>query len=213
MEYPNDFIEKLDYLQNLYIRSREAIALLENYNKGKESFLGPHNELRNALDHIMKMIRSKNDAEICEKEYRGAESHLLRAGYDSFELICISQIQYIKEVLSQYSVSDISIGFPDYYKEIRKEILNIEKETAKLRENKRQENSQGKDTFEFYFEAAEKLIAFVKRIDEYIPIINECYNDRMGREKKTQKTSKHGVVWGIIGAIIGVIGLLYACFK
>ena len=214
MEQPNHhFIEKLDYLQDLYIKSREAIALLENYNKGKESFLGPHNELRNALDHIMKMIRSKNDIEVCEKEYRGAESHLLRAGYDSFELICINQIQYIKEILGQYAAPDISIGFPDYYKEIRKEILNIEKETAKLRETKRQEDSHGKDTFEFYFEAAEKLITYVKRIDEHIPIINECYNERINREKKIQKTSKHGMMWGIIGAIIGLIGFLYAYFK
>ena len=209
----NDFIEALDYLQDLYVKSREAIVLLENYNKGKESFIGPHNEMRNALDHIMKMIRGRNKSETFESELRGAESHLLRAGYDSYELICISQIQYISEVLGKYSSIDISVAFPTYYTEIRKEILNIEKQTAKLRETKRQENSHGKDTFEFYFETAEKLIEYVKKIDEYVPIIAECYNDRIAREEKTQKPSKLGIIIGIIGIIIGIAGLFFAFLK
>ena len=103
---------------------------------------------------------------------------------------------------------------------IKKEIFNIEQETAKLRETKGKENLQGKEIFEFYFEAAEKLIGYVKKIDEYIPIITEFYNERINqeneqknREKNAQKLSRQGLIWGIIGSIIGIIGLLYAYFK
>ena len=209
----NEFIDKLDYLQNLYVKTRESIVFLENYDKEKKSYIGPHNELRNALDHIMKMIRGREDNSVCEKEFKGAESHLLRAGYDAYELICISQIEYIKKTLAIYSTIDISIGFPDYYNRIRRDIVKIENETAKLREIKRQEGFLGKDTFEYYFEAAERLLKHVTQIDEHIPIINECYMDRVEREEQTQKPSKRGYIVGILGVIIGVIGIIAAIIK
>jgi len=86
----SEFLRKLDYLYDLYIQSREAIALLENYDREKKSYIGPHNEFRNALDHIMRMIEKKDDEISCNEEFKGTESHLLRAGYDAYELICIN---------------------------------------------------------------------------------------------------------------------------
>jgi hypothetical protein len=205
----NSFIEKLDYLQDLYVRSREAIVLLENYDKEKKSYLGPHNEMRNALDHIMKMIKAKANSQICEKEFKGAESHLLRAGYDAYELNCISQIEYIKNTLQIYSTNDISIGFPDYYNVIRPDILDIECETAKIREVKRQESILGRDTYEYYFEAASKLINYVKQIDRHIPIINECYNERLKKENR----SKMAFIIGVTGLVVGIIGIVVAFLR
>jgi hypothetical protein len=218
----SDLVEKLGYLQCRYIKSREAIALLENYDKDKKSYIGPHNELRNALDHIMRMVEAKDDETTYNKEFNGAESHLLRAGYDAYELICINQIDYIKRILNVYSTVDISIGFPDYYKDIRPNIINIEKETAKIREVKRQETISrsdvqdsilGGDTYGYYFNAASKLINYVKQIDNHLPIINECYRERIAKEQKNQKASKIGYILGIIGVAIGIIGVIIAFVK
>jgi hypothetical protein len=158
----------------------------------------------------MRMIKAKDDSTLYIKEHKGAESHLLRAGYDAYELICINQIEYIKNVLEQYTPNDISIGFPDYYTEIRISIVDIEKETARLRQSKAKENGALDDGFKYYFASAEKLIGYVKRIDTRLPIIAECYNARLKEENKLQKPSKLGVYIGIAGFIVGIIGILFA---
>ncbi|GHT45161.1 hypothetical protein AGMMS49965_21880 [Bacteroidia bacterium] len=199
-------IEKLDFLQDLYVNARRANILLENYDRDRSSYIGIHNELRNALDHIMRMIQAKGDAHDCEKEFRGAESHLLRASYDAYELVCISQINYIKQTLAIYSTNDINIGFPDYYKEIKPDILDIENETARIREVKRQKSVGERATYEYYFNAAEKLINYVKQIDKHISIIDECYTERL----KKERLSKAGFIVGIVGVIIGIAGIIVA---
>lgn len=189
----DNLVENLIYLKNLYIK---AIALLENYDREKKSYIGPHNELRNAFDHIMRMIEKKDVEVSFYEEFRGAESHLLRAGYDAYELICINHINYIKNVLGSYSPNDISIGFSDYYSIIRPNIVDIEKETAKIREVKRQEketqksvveSTLGNDTFTYYFEAANKLENYMKEIDRHIISIRDAYNDRIKKKKMTIK--------------------------
>ena len=177
-------------LQLQYIRSREAIVFLENADREKKAYLGPHNELRNALDHTMKMIQKKDDEDDYYEEYRGAMSHLLRAGYDAYELICIIHIDYIKNVLSKYSSEDISRGFPDYFARIRPDIVTIEKETAEIRGKRLNGKSfscfgkemsgaleENENTYEYYFRAAGKLENYVKEIDRHIPVINECYKE------------------------------------
>jgi hypothetical protein len=198
MEQNNNFIDKLDYLQDLYIKSREAIALLENYNQEKDAFLGLYNEMRNALDHIMRMIGGRNKQDVIEKEFKDTESHLLRAGYDAYELICISLIQYIKVELKKYSPTDIKLGLPSYYSEIREDILKVEKQTASIREKK----EHGKEMFAFYFESAERLIKHIKEIDKSTPTIDEFYNDRIKKENKAKNLT---IIVAIIGTLAGIV--------
>jgi hypothetical protein len=82
--------EKLKAIGRQYLLTKEIIIFLEKYNKGGYSYIGPHNEVRNAFDHVMKMVLSMDDIGMMEKQYNGAKSHLLRAGYDAYELVCSS---------------------------------------------------------------------------------------------------------------------------
>ncbi|GAB6012403.1 hypothetical protein [Viscerimonas tarda] len=217
----NVLIENLVYLHDLYIRSREAIAFLENYDREKKSYLGPHNELRNAFDHVMRMIEKRDDSAGSHEEFRGAESHLLRAGYDAYELICIIHIDYIKNVLGEYSSDEINGGFPEYYKSIRPQIFDIEKATAKIREIKRQERDfdtkvkdsvLGSDTYEYYFEAASRLENFVREVDRHIPSIGEFHQELIKKQEKQQKDDlerqQKEKKWKLVNIIGWAIALL-----
>jgi len=50
-DFVPDFLNKLNELSELSEDANLAIALAEAYNPKKLSFLGPHNEMRNALFH------------------------------------------------------------------------------------------------------------------------------------------------------------------
>ncbi|MDR1022594.1 MAG: hypothetical protein LBL94_04910 [Prevotellaceae bacterium] len=66
------FIKRLDEITEQYKLTKKVIIFLEKYNKGNNSYLGPHNEVRNAYDHVMKMVTSKNDTDEVERQYQGA---------------------------------------------------------------------------------------------------------------------------------------------
>jgi len=82
-----DFIDKLNKLTELADDAKLAIALAEAYNPSKRSLIGPHNELRNALFHVMEMVKAKEDATKYDGEFRAAKSHFKRAGCDAYELL------------------------------------------------------------------------------------------------------------------------------
>ncbi|MDR1342825.1 MAG: hypothetical protein LBK18_06180 [Prevotellaceae bacterium] len=125
------FIKRLDEIAEQYKLTKKVIIFLEKYNKGNNSYLGPHNEVRNAYDHVMKMVTSKNDTDEVERQYQGAKSHLMRAGHDAYELLCTNCIYYINNTIAYFKPSDIKNGFPDYYsKGIRAKIIEIQEGLA-----------------------------------------------------------------------------------
>ena len=174
MEINGYFIKLLKELHDLYVESKRAIILLENYNREQKTFIAPLNEMRNALDHIMKMVLNKDDEKIVYEQYRGAKSHIRRAGYDAFELLCISHTNYIKETLKEFLPSDISNGFPQYYAEVKPKIHEIQGKTAEYRERKEKQRLEKEEiiddavvekddhVYEYYFEAYECLDSYVK---------------------------------------------------
>jgi hypothetical protein len=92
-----EFISKLNELAELSDNATLAIALAEAYNPEQLSFLGPHNEMRNALFHIMEMVKAKDNGDKCNNEFKAAKSHFRRAGCDAYELLCLSCIKYFFE--------------------------------------------------------------------------------------------------------------------
>ena len=221
MEVNDNFIKRLNELHDLYVESKRAIILLENYNREQKTFIAPLNEMRNALDHVMKMVLSKDDEKIVYEQYRGARSHIRRAGYDAFELLCISHTNYIKDILKDFSPSDISNGFPQYYATVKPKIHEIQGRTAEYRERKEKRKQEKEEiiddavaekdehTYEYYFEAYECLDSYVKKLDYYIPPIVECKKKREeDAAKKDKKAARHFVYGIIVTVIVGVLGYL-----
>ena len=96
---------KLKSISETYKIVKEYALLSEYYNAGNKVYVSILNELRNALDHIMRSNYIKEEDSI-KKELEKAEGHLIRAGYDAFEVVdfrclvaCCEVVHFTKTIL------------------------------------------------------------------------------------------------------------------
>lgn len=109
------FYSKIQELLELYKNVKHFILLSEYYNSYSLP-LAPINELRNALDHIMRASDPENND--FENEIKKAEGHIFRAGFDVCEIIAIDRINFLHDFIRKFSYQSIIRAFPDYDKEI-----------------------------------------------------------------------------------------------
>lgn len=189
---------KLDDLKELYSQVKECILLAENFDPHHSVYLSPLNELRNVLDHVM---RSFNNPSKIDEEYHEAKEHLYRAGYDAFEVLSINIGDNIVKCVEKYDVEIISIIFPYYFTDIKKHLINIKVELARVRALKKMDSPIGITNFTPYQEKITELISHLKICEENIPTL---------QAEKRRRKNKWLVnnLWGIIvGLIIGIVGL------
>ena len=208
-----DIVGKLDELTELADSAKIAIALGEAYNPKGLSFLGPHNELRNALFHTMEMIKTREENAKCQSEFRAAKSHFRRAGCDAYELLCVNCIQYIRDLLIEYDTEDINIAIPGYYTEIRKTANEVGREVAKIKLDKDLTKQNGEDLFRYFYNQAEKIIGYVELIDEYIPNIIEIQKKKeVLRVKNKRKEQRYIFLQIITGIVIASVFFILGFF-
>ena len=194
-----DFIDKLNKLVELADEAKIAIALAEAYNTKGLSFLGPHNEVRNALFHVIEMIKVKDEMNKYDNEFGVACFHFKRARFDAYELLCIDCIKYVEDLLVDYNHEAINIAFPAYYTEIRKTAMEIRMKLAEIKSKKNLIKQSDEDLFEFFFEQANILIEYVKKINEHIPDIIKI-------QKKKKKKKRKELLFNIgIAIVIAVV--------
>ena len=204
---PEVFETNLDELAKLAEETNIAIALAEAYNPKQLSFLGVHNELRNALFHVMGMFKVRNEEVKYNDEFGAAKSHFRRAGCDAYELLCMSCIEHITDLLFKYDHEDINIAIPGYYTEIRKTALDAKNKVAEMKQNKDLKKKSVEALFEYYFNQAELLVKYVKRINEYIPAIIEIQKQR-GKDKRKERLISVGIAI-VIAAVSFVLGNMF----
>jgi hypothetical protein len=220
------FIKKLDEVTEQYLLTKEVIIFLEKYNRGNNSYLGPHNEVRNAYDHVMKMVISRGNTSEMEQQYIGAKSHLLRAGYDAYELLCSNCIAYINDTIKHFKPSDIKNGFPEYYSNgMRANIIEIQKELTGYRmrhpvENNVQDLGKHEVTevhdasdlekaqlnYSYYHKSAKQLLAYSDDMDRHVPDIDDFRKERV---RKIRLAIAGFVV--AAGGLIVAIARLFLC--
>ena len=184
----------LNELATLYIPVKEAYILLEESNPDQSAYMGPINEFRNALDHIMKIIYNKD-----EEEFNKAKSHLLRAGCDSYEFACSEMIIFIEGLMRQYTAEEIVSVLPNYF-EMRVKVIEIQEKIAEYREIKEEK------VFNYYRETISELLKYKKAILNKLPFLIELH-------KKNTKAKNISLFIGIAGAIIGIAGIIIALLK
>ena len=191
-----DFSGKLSSLVFLYEKAKLAIVALGTYNQDNEEHIGPHNEMRNALSHIIGMIKNQDNIEVCNGELRAAQAHLRRAGCDAYELLCSHLIEYIHSLLFKFDHDDIAIPFPFYYTEIRPKIIDIQDKIKEIRVDKEVEPNYRGDLFEHFSEQSELLIGYVKVVNNHIPVIMEI------KRKRRKNKLRDYLIGGLIGFVI-----------
>jgi len=193
-------------LASLYKKVKEGIILDENFDPNDRIHLGALNELRNALDHIMRAVLNPDNY---SKEVIDARDHLLRAGYDAFESLAMTASQTIISSLQKFDKDVIATICPDYYRVIKPKIIDLKKELAKIRSGR--DNSQTDilkiETLTDYTEKANELFEFSKTVSENIP---EMVEFQKSKRKLFWKDQLLRLLIGIFGVILGF--LLALCF-
>ncbi|MDE7166832.1 MAG: hypothetical protein K2O17_07365 [Bacteroidaceae bacterium] len=203
-DYKLSFYDSLESLYDLYDKVRQAIILVENFDKGRNMYIAPINQLRSVLDHIFKAVSHAEDQERSAYELKEAKEHLDRAGYDALELLAAYLGIAIVEKVAQYDNETLTTIFPEYFTIIKPQITDIKNKVATLR-SKKDLNSE--ISFSAYFDQITKLIEMDKRVDVMIPSLEEFTQ----RSKRSQQIrSAIWLVATVATAIIsGLIGYLF----
>ncbi|MCC8160811.1 MAG: hypothetical protein LIO53_05815 [Oscillospiraceae bacterium] len=198
---------------DLYNAVKYLYALCEESNPDLRTDLQPLNELRSALDHVMRIIAIET-----LNDYKGKDSsgkfekligHLKRAFYDVCDSVTLNYRYKIAKLLTNYSVSEIQTALPEYYSEIVLSIEKISEKITSIRTDKRFSDASDSDFLDEYVNVIKQLNAWYEKVLAAQPSLSEI------SEKNKKIVMKNTVsqwiipIAGIvIGAVIAVIGWL-----
>jgi len=195
------FYGKLYAIKALYEKIKSAVILSENFDPEREYYVAVANELRSALDHIFKAM--VNDEDKITYELKEVEEHLVRSGYDVYELLASNLCLSIIQNMNKYSPHVISHIFPDYFKNIKPVLSKIKVEIGELRTQKNKDIDLSFDT---YMHNINQLIEFEQQITEIIPAMEDYLNYE---KKKNRNQLIITIIISIVSLIIGsIIGWL-----
>lgn len=190
--YKQACYDGLAELYELYDKVRQAVILVENFDKERKMYIAPINQLRSALDHIFKAVACAENNEQSTYELKEAKEHLDRAGYDALELLAANLGTTIIDKVAQYDNKALTSVFPAYFTTIKPKITDIKNVVANLRSEKKVDSEK---SFSAYFDQITELIDLDKQVDIMIPSLEEF-------KQKECKTKCKAWFWGITSTII-----------
>ncbi|ESQ17436.1 MAG TPA: hypothetical protein DDY14_04910 [Chromatiaceae bacterium] len=214
--YVNAFTERdCEQFRELALLHRDAKALIlysEEIDPDSRSNLQTIKELRDALDHLMRVMLARMAPEegldgaddgYCEKNLQKAVGHVFRAAFDALDGTLLSLRERIRDTLEGYEVQVIRDVIPDYWQH-KKELDKLTEAVA----SHRGRIDVGKDvgeTLNRYIDDVEKFKVFHRTLLDAGPTLDECQ-----RKYKNQNTA---VFWrnlaaGVIAAILGGLVVL-----
>lgn len=213
-------LQRLANVTALYMLVKEMIIYFEEMDDEQFTDIQSINELRSALDHLMRSTA----AHLGMKEFKGEDTaedyalknidkaygHIFRAGYDIIDWMALSLKGLIVNELEHYSTSSITTVIPRYYAEIRPavEALNIEIAEFRINKDVGPENS---DNLREYFGTVKQLRGYYKDI-----LVAKSSLDDFDRKHKSEKSRAEfkslstKVIGGLlVAAICYTVGVWY----
>lgn len=192
------YFDNLNEISSLYTKVRDAVILVENFDRNRDMYIAPLNQLRSALDHVFKAIScAKDDEPRSTYELKEAKEHLHRAGYDALELLAGSLGNGIIDKLSKYETATLSAVFPEYYQVIKPKLTTIKEIVAVIRSEKK---GDAEKSFLAYFDQITEMVEIDKEVDKMIPSLEEYDHKRKMEESKSNVKQ---TIIAIVGALIG----------
>lgn len=176
----SDFHSEVELLLTLYKEVKGIVALAETMDPNRKTYVGPINEMRNVLDHLM---RSVEHPDRLKEEMHEAREHLYRAGYDTYELLLRHMGKGIIDDLKKYDTEVINAIIPKYYSDYRPKIHSLNRVVADIRANKRIDPDLKDKTFREYIPVTEELSQIHDHIGRMIPEL-DAKQARVDAEKK-----------------------------
>ena len=192
-----------------YFAVKELIIKAENLEKEKRLPINAINELRNALDHIMRVLAKEfkvYDGNVnIQQNLIEALEHIYRAGYDACDVIAITLLEEIENLLKPYPTDAIlkvwNNFFEDWYPKLEEAKESIEK-AKKIKGNWEGFRSE---YFHEYLEKAKILEDLLNELRKRIGAIHKSYEEIKKNENNQRKYTLWVVLATLFGAIIGAI--------
>jgi hypothetical protein len=202
----NKFIAKCNEVRELYVETKKVMILAENVDKDKDAYLMSLNELRNAFDHLMRILSISDEKEI-EKQFSLIKDHVARAGYDTCEILALSLLEKIGQTVTIFPPDVLTNVFPQYYNEINPRFLRLQQELTQTRDGKREESSMV-EYVNKYARVVDELREMSKVIDLNIPALvkeKERLEDAKNNNKKEKKGDRLVTFsFGFFFALLGI---------
>jgi hypothetical protein len=202
MDISKEEFEKLKEIAELYQVIKPIIIYSEEIDSYSNSNLQVIKELRDAFDHIIRVItiktgvKSNNKSDYTMLNIEKSIGHVYRAGFDALDGLVISLKEDILEMLKRYK-SDIIVSIiPNYWK-YRQEINQISITTAECRQNKDSGNDL-KVLLSDYLKNAENLKNIHNVFINAMPLIEE-------KNKEVNKTKLISNIIKFLGWFIAII--------
>lgn len=207
---------KLKNLCDWYIKVKGILLIAESKSKDQQIFFQAYNELRYCLDHLMrafawdffkdqtgddKKIESANAS--IEKAINSSTGHLQRAYSDICEWYCLNVKQWCNDILKPFSAEQIIKAIPNYYSEIKPQLIQLEDDLVVYKENKSSESNDLTDD--------EEIIMYdqqFKKLSDILEIVQSAEASLVELKKKDCKSiTLKNVLLPICTAVIGGIAV------
>jgi len=198
-----NLLPKLKELVPIYEKVKQAIFLAE-YEKGLEIPLTSINELRNCLDHFMRILSDGHNIN-SEYEYIEAKAHLYRACNDSYEIIVMKKLTRIEEIMIEFDKEAILAIYPEYFQILIPLGSQAQRELSKSR-SKKPVIHEEESTFAIYENLVGQLMQYLDKFNDMTPGILEYQKDM---KRKSRKATIVNLVLGSLigGLLVGIIML------
>ena len=217
--FSTEEIAQLESLASLYMQAKFLILYSEEVDPDYRSNLQPIKELRDAFDHLMRIIieRFSDDTssfgdvsgtEYFQKNIQKSIGHVCRSAFDALDGAVMSLREKIISGLDEFPLEAVKDVLPEYW-DIRVKLEELNETIGDHRARKDIGGNIG-ETLDRFVKDVDILKSFYKKLLSAGPAL-EDYKERKNREEKKAKKSQqqisvtNAIIGGIICAIVGVM--------
>jgi len=204
--------EEAKYLENIgkyYAITKELLLFGEQVDPENRTLPQVINELRNCLDHIMRVVLFKlglskhNEANYVKINLDKAYGHVYRAAYDALDWISLTLKGRVIDELQGFSLDTIQAVLPEYFKEIKprfEEIITNEVTILRMEKDVAQKSEENLAKYG-------QVVAEMKRLFNLIVNRKSALVEYQTRQVKSQRKQliQSIIVKIIIGVVSGVV--------
>jgi hypothetical protein len=191
-------------------RAKQLFILAEEMDSRFETFLQPVQELKHALEHIVRArarelgITGDPDPGYVDESLRKAFGHEYRAFFDVADWLGVALREKAADQMSRYSPECISRYFREWYETLRPRLETANTEIAKLRADK--DVAKGSDVIpevaKYHRQIAE-LVEMMPMISSHVPQLEDGRRQER-RERIWSVLWQVGLV--VLGAGLTILG-------
>lgn len=192
-----------DKILSLYKRYRELRLFSEETIVDLDIHVPTLIEVRDALDHIMRYFdRDENTNEEENLELNKAILHIERAILDTLDYLVIKNREKVADLLGKYPSSTIQRVLPDYYENIRENLMSLPQRIEDLRKRNDCASSEYINDLNQTVSKLYDVDVFLRKAITSLSSIDDMIDYMSNKRKKVASSVFLSILSALIGALI-----------